>query len=427
MAKARPDRIRFTLLDDTAGSTPLELAPRRMGVAALIVGILFAIFAAVAWGTIARMSLHEVRGVFDLMFWLFHAFWVLGWSVGVFILGALTVLLLFYRESARIQEGRLVYVPRLGPLRIVCEYELARIANVRLEEAKEGDKVRVRFDYDGSTSGIGDAMPRAEAERIAQTVKAAAQRHAKRVNAPETVRTSGEDKPSRLNEPVAQSPMHHAPKDVLGTRRKAGDSRIPASGYVLIGANMLPLIGVMLFDWSLAHVVVLYWAESAVIAFYTVLKICIAGKATALIAVPFFVGHFGGFMAGHFLFVYALFVRGLNATGPEPAALEALIDLFGPLWISLLALAVSHGVSFALNFVVEREYEGATVSELMTAPYKRIMVMHLTVIFGGALLLAFKTPMPALLLLVLLKTAADFRAHTKEHMHRPARLQPNPA
>ena len=37
---------------------------------------------------------------------MFQGFWVLGWSVGVLLLGAMTILIAFYSESARIElEG----------------------------------------------------------------------------------------------------------------------------------------------------------------------------------------------------------------------------------------------------------------------------------------------------------------------------------
>ena len=51
----------------------------------------------------------------------------------------------------------------------------------------------------------------------------------------------------------------------------------------------------------------------------------------------------------------------------------------------------------------------------MTAPYNRIVVMQITVILGGWIILLLKSPVPALAVLVLLKTAADFSAHQKEH------------
>jgi hypothetical protein len=418
MPKARPDHFRFRLWDSAMGSTPLDLPPRRMRGAGVVLAIFFAIFAAIEWVMILKMRLHDVHGVFDLMFLLFEAFWVLGWSVGVFILGALTVLFLFYGESAHIKNGRLVHVPRLGPLRIVCEYDLGRIGNVRLEPTKQGDNVRIRFDYRGGTNGIGDAMPHAQAERIAEVIRTAAARNKSGVD-------SGEAAPA--SRPEAEGTRQQRPMRHSGAPLNPGDSGVSASGLVLVGVNMLPLAGVLLFDWSLANVVLLYWAESALIGFYTVLKICVVGKAAAVVAVPFFVGHFGGFMAAHFMFVYGFFVREWDTTGPEPSAMEALAGLFGPLWLTLIALAVSHGVSFVVNFIGQREYEGTTVSKLMAAPYKRILVMHLTVIFGGWLVMAFETPAPVLLLLVVLKAAADFRAHAKEHTAAPVGQSMAPA
>jgi hypothetical protein len=53
--------------------------------------VAFAIFAGIAWISVLKMQGKPVRDVFDLMFWLFQAFWVLEWSVGVVILAALAV------------------------------------------------------------------------------------------------------------------------------------------------------------------------------------------------------------------------------------------------------------------------------------------------------------------------------------------------
>ena len=74
----------------------------------------------------------------------------------------------------------------------------------------------------------------------------------------------------------------------------------------------------------------------------------------------FFAGHFGGFMAIHFFFIYEMFVRPLDVSVKDPAAYEALARLFTPLWPALLALFLSHGFSFALNFIARGEYRGAT-------------------------------------------------------------------
>jgi phosphatidylglycerophosphate synthase len=109
-----------------------------------------------------------------------------------------------------------------------------------------------------------------------------------------------------------------------------------------------------------------------------------------------------------------MFVRPLNAWDREPGAYEALTRLFTPLWPALLALFLSHGVSFWLNFLAQREHQGATISSLMVAPYRRVVLMQFTLIFGGWLVMALNNPMPALVLLIVLKVAADLRAHRRE-------------
>ena len=72
---------------------------------------------------------------------------------------------------------------------------------------------------------------------------------------------------------------------------------------MLIFANLVPVAGTLFFGWRLSDVMVLYWAESAIIGFFNLCKIAVIGRWFALLAGPFFLGHFGGFMAVHFLFI----------------------------------------------------------------------------------------------------------------------------
>ena len=401
---ARPEHIRVSLWDDAEGGTPLALHRRPMWPVGLLFAAMFAIFAAILWVQIANLDLKNVRDVFDLMFRVFGAFWILGWSVGVAILGTLTVLFLFYRESAQIAQGRLVHVPRIGPVRIIVEYDLARIRNLHTEPAGSSS-VRVDFDYGAGRRGLGDSMSPAQAAQLIATIRDAA---------PEAVNPSA-------REPAASLENESPPQMVAPPRAAPVPAPAPAAvtspaALALIAANLVPLAGVLVRDWSLADVVVLFWAESAVIGFYTLLKMAVVDRWAVLLAGPFFIGHFGGFMAVHFLFIYGLFVRGFETKGPEPGALDALAGLFVPLWPALVALLASHGVSFAANFLARREYEDQTVSALMTAPYGRIMLMQVTLILGAWLVLALKTPMPALVLLIALKIGADLRAHRRERM-----------
>jgi hypothetical protein len=409
-----PGGFRLRLRDEAAeGAVPLALGQRRIWPAGLITGAMFAAFAAAGWSVASTLWRSAVRNVSDLMVFLFQGFWLLGWSVGVFALGALTVFLFLYRESARLQGGRLVCVSCLGPIRIIVDYDLARIRNVRLQDVNGPENVQVRFDCDERVNNtLGDTMPRADAERLAKTIEGAAAAAGARpgTGSPVLEKEAEEEKGAVPLLPVKEV------RPVSQDAPAAPDTRLSAA--MLVVANLMPLAGVLFFGWDLANVMVLFWAESAVIGFYTVLKMLVTGRLWAIFGVVFFLGHFGGFMAMHFMFIYLMFIRGIHAVGPEPGVRDALLRIFVPLWIPLAALFVSHGVSFVSNFIGQREYERTSVQALMAAPYGRIVAMQLTVIVGGWVVLLLNNPVPALALLVLLKTAMDFRAHKNEHARR---------
>jgi hypothetical protein len=361
--------------------------------------------AGIAWMQIGSMRGREIESVFDLAFFLFQGFWVLGWSVGVFILGALTFLLLFYRESARLIDGRLIKMPRLGPLVMISEYDLAKVRNLRLERAggKSEKSVSIRFDYGDGSVGLGDSMPQADAEKLIAAMREASS-HA--------LDLAGEESATA---DIPKSVRKSSPRLRASTKEERPPSLGSPSSIALIAANLVPIAGVLLMHWNLSDVMVLYWAETAVIGFWSVAKLAVVEKLGALFTGPFFIGGFGAFMSMHFLFIYYFFVRGLDAAGPEPSVWGALLDLFGPLWPALVSLFVSHGISFFTNFLGRQEYSDADRKRLLSEPYNRIFIMHLTVIVGGWVTMLLGAPQPALLVLIALKIAADLRAHRKEH------------
>ena len=400
--RARPDRIRVALEDNVpADAIELPLPGRTMWPAGVVVAGMFAIFAGIEWIAIRAVPWHPPDDVFNLMFTMFRIFWALGWSVGAALLGVLTLLLLFYSETARLSDGRLTLVPRMGPLKIFVEYDLAKVRDLRLEPPTAESDVRIRFDYNGSTTTLGGAMSRPEAQRLVDIVAGTAPHTTSRdVQIPGMTGDASRverSAPGRPPAPVEQTTV-------------ALDS---ASTLASIVANLIPLAGVLLFGWDLSNVMMLFWAESGVIALYTALKMAVVGRLMAIVAVPFFIAHFGGFMTMHFLFIYLLFVRGM-APGPLPAVHDALPMVFGPLGIPIAALVISHGVSFWTEFIGRSEYVDAKMSDLMTAPYNRILVMQLALIFGGWIILLLRAPAGALVILVAAKTALDLGAHRRE-------------
>jgi hypothetical protein len=410
---ALPERVILALRDPVAPATPLPLPQQQTAAAGVICGGFFVIFAAIALQTISAMDLQGVRSVFDLMFLLFQLLWVVGWSVGVGVLFLLTVFLLFFREVARVSADRLQHIVRLGPARIILEFDLPRISNLRLEGPAGSDLVRLRFDYEGSEQALGNRMSRETAQVCVHIIEGAMGRLS--TDAQSRAPGYGLDITNwlrrligkRIAAATADPPeLPSAPGETLPALR---DDAL--SSATLVVANLAPVAGVLFLHWRLSDIMVLFWAENAILGVYNIARLIRISRWGSVLLVPFFTAHYGGFMVAHFLFVYYLFVRGADGAGPggEPSALAALSEVFVPLWPALLMLALGHGVDYVTNFLGKREWARRTASQQMQEPYKRIILLHVTIIFGGWLTLAVGAPVLALVLLCVLKLTLDLK------------------
>lgn len=235
--------------------------------------------------------------------------------------------------------------------------------------------------------------------------------------------------------------------------RPTGAQLRRGSALALVVANLVPLAGVLLLGWDLGAVMLLFWAENAIVGAYHIVKLALVTRWLALFLVPFFAFHYGLFTLVHGVFVVAIFVLGDE---PSPDALGRVARVVLLVLPGVLALAASHGVSFVTNFVrggemrrmrealgglrfrktgpdtwaadiapeelasPERLRGFRDAGSLMTAPYRRVVVLHVTIVLGAFLLALLGSPVSALALLVALKTIVDVRAHVKER----ARLGP---
>lgn len=188
------------------------------------------------------------------------------------------------------------------------------------------------------------------------------------------------------------------------------------SVLLLILANTLPLIAVLFFDWNLFQILFLYWLESGIIGFYNILKLIKVSDVDAprLFIVPFFIVHYGGFMSGHLWFLLIFFAPDLTYSSFYPP-LEIIMPLIYTVKFSAIALMISHGISFFFNFIRHREYEHTNTVKQMMEPYRRIFIMHLTIILGAFLILLFQEAIFFLVLLIVIKTITDLKFHLKEH------------
>lgn len=191
-------------------------------------------------------------------------------------------------------------------------------------------------------------------------------------------------------------------------------SKLSTSSLALIIGNLVPVIGVVFFEWQLFPLILLYWLENVVIGIFNAFKMLTCSGSESFLQrifmTLFFSVHYGMFCFGHGTFVVDLFGGDLDSI---PAALQIITQ--NGLQLALIALVVSHGFSFLQNFMVRGEFRQMSVSLVMFMPYKRIIVLHVFIIFGGLALQTFGVTQMGLVVLALVKIGADLMAHKIEH------------
>jgi hypothetical protein len=196
--------------------------------------------------------------------------------------------------------------------------------------------------------------------------------------------------------------------------------RLEALAAALFG--LVPVIGVTVWGWSPFALIVLFWFENLVlgarqaaamivtaIAKHGVLGLIGGGALTA-----FFLLHYGIFTFVHGVFVFNLFGVGDasveamgGAGGFAPGRLtEAIFFLNDNLLIGAAAIIGWQAVQLVW-FFARGAHRRASVHALMGEPYPRLVMLHLTIIFGGMLIMALGWPPVGVILLAMLKIVGD--------------------
>ncbi len=250
------------------------------------------------------------------------------------------------------------------------------------------------------------------------------------------------------------------------------------STIVLVVTNLIPIVGVFLWDWGAFDVIALYWLENVIIGLVNVLKMVTcnpnleeidllvrlrerlkaaqpeaissggsgggtivneerlkqqieklsdnsgcANHGSKLFLVPFFTVHYGGFCLGHGMFILALLGGAAGGIGNAPptslgGGMQAIVDLLfsGTGLLFALALLASHLFSFFVNYIGKGEYRRTLVPALMFAPYSRIIVLHIAILLGGFAIVALGSPKFMVVLLVIGKIMIDLKLHLRSHV-----------
>ena len=193
------------------------------------------------------------------------------------------------------------------------------------------------------------------------------------------------------------------------------------SATALVLANLVPVIGVLFWDWKVFDILAVFWLENVIIGFVNILRmgtrLVLLKDISAIFTAPFFCVHYGLFTYVHGVFLMSFFGDKVKSGGPAELIMH-VVERGGLFWAAAGLLA-SHLVSFAVNFVLRKEYERVTTKELMATPYLRVIVMHMTVLLGGWIVLVTEETLWTLAPLVLIKIAVDLRAHMAERRQKP--------
>lgn len=189
---------------------------------------------------------------------------------------------------------------------------------------------------------------------------------------------------------------------------------------LLVAANLLPLVGVFLWDWDVFFLLLLFWCENVVIGLFGIARLIVAANNDTIkegLFLPlFFVVHYGGFMFGHFMVLFGMYSSNVEELGrsaqPEDYYRLVLENLN---WIAVAAIFVSHGWSFVENFMGRSEHERLSPMQAMGLPYKRMFITHVALILGGFFLIERGQPLGGLVILILLKIGLDVTFHRREH------------
>ena len=229
----------------------------------------------------------------------------------------------------------------------------------------------------------------------------------------------------------------------------------PISGnaalVILVLVNLIPIVGVLAWDWDVFEIVVLYWFENVVIGVVCVLKIMTAtgvdhsksilkdredpnmpdylrnpvaaANPTApsltakLFLSAFFTFHYGMFCFAHGVFIFMLLdgkVGGFIQGGPFalfgrklPEALDS-----GGKWFAL-AIIGSHLFSFYYNYLRKGENHRTSAQAQWAAPYGRVIVLHVAILFGAIVITALGSPVILLILLIVGKIVLDVKLHLR--------------
>ena len=185
--------------------------------------------------------------------------------------------------------------------------------------------------------------------------------------------------------------------------------------FFLVLSNLFTIVLAVLQHWDVQVLMWIYWGQSVIIGYFNVHRILDLKEfstadftmndrpvdptpETQRKTAQFFAVHYGLFHLGYMIFLLA--ETGLHGAFPV-------------VYVALCTLAFYFNHRFSYYYNQEREQDGIpNIGSIMFFPYLRVIPMHLMIVMGGHFVASNNS---ALIVFLLLKTAADVLMHVVEH------------
>lgn len=174
---------------------------------------------------------------------------------------------------------------------------------------------------------------------------------------------------------------------------ETGRAKALRSFYALAASNLFILGLALLRDWDVTEILVLYWAESGIVAGFAVLKILFAGRGGAsglpggavkfhlskLLAAPLTAFMYGMVMAVVWQFMSVILSV---STGAEIGTMPGL----GPLRAGLLALAAGHAFGFLKDYLLGGDFRSSSLKDLVIEPAAGMATLYFALLLGAVVM-----------------------------------------
>jgi Family of unknown function (DUF6498) len=223
--------------------------------------------------------------------------------------------------------------------------------------------------------------------------------------------------------------------------RPVGSADLTVRNALAVAANMLVLYGVLRWRWDPFQILIFYWCETGIVAFWALAKlyflppgtlgtITVNGRvrpATNRLLLETFAMVFGVFLAAHLGMLWIFFSAGSAAAVQGPVSFVREMVLASAAWLPLafafatglldfagmpkresIVLRIERRLLPGRSLVADAAGKPDGVGQAIAAPMIRIALMQVAVILGAIMVQKYGTEAP-FFILIGLKTLVDIR------------------